>query len=258
PFSHPYFFSLYITAGNPPFNLKNWRGEDELTDDARWSGYGLPPVSNANYAWILHMLSKLDQTNGIAGFLLANGALGAEGDEGAIREMLITNNKVEAIFVLPREMFYSTDISVTLWIINNNKHARVLNGRNVRERSEEVLFVDLRRWTQNTYDKGYIMFSPEQIQEIIVLYQKWQSIDFDAATFDIPEYCCSVKKDKLAGTGYSLVPSKYIEFVDRDLGIDYESEMARIQETMRTLIADEKESQAKLEQAFRGIGYGIE
>lgn len=63
-----------FVMANPPFNLKNWRGEDELTDDARWSGYGLPPVSNANYAWILHMLSKLDQTNGIAGFLLANGA----------------------------------------------------------------------------------------------------------------------------------------------------------------------------------------
>lgn len=185
-------------------------------------------------------------------------ALGAGGDEASIREMLIKNNKVEAIFVLPREMFYSTDISVTLWIINNNKHARVLNGRNVRERSEEVLFVDLRRWTQNTYDKGYIMFSPEQIQEIVALYQKWQSVDFDSATFNIPEYCCSVKKKKIAATGYSLVPSKYIEFVDRDLGIDYEPEMARIQETMRTLIADEKKSQAKLEQAFRGIGYGIE
>lgn len=247
-----------FVMANPPFNLRNWRGEDELTDDARWSGYGLPPVSNANYAWILHMLSKLDQTNGIAGFLLANGALGALGDEGAIREMLIKNNKIEAIFVLPREMFYSTDISVTLWIINNNKHARILNDRNVRERSEEVLFVDLRRWAQNTYDKGYIMFNPEQIQEIVKLYQKWQSVDFDAATFDVPEFCCSVKKDKLACASYSLVPSKYIEFVDRDLGIDYETEMARIQNEIRSLMFDEKMSQTRLEHAFRGIGYGLE
>ncbi len=73
---HPDVKVQYIMA-NPPFNLKNWRGADELTDDPRWKGYDIPPVANANYAWILHMLSKLDVTNGIAGFLLANGALNA-------------------------------------------------------------------------------------------------------------------------------------------------------------------------------------
>ena len=64
----------YIMA-NPPFNLKKWY-DDTLSDDARWADYALPPESNANYAWILHMLSKLKAGKGIAGFLLANGALG--------------------------------------------------------------------------------------------------------------------------------------------------------------------------------------
>jgi type I restriction enzyme M protein len=108
---------------NPPFNLKlNAQGvtQDKLNGDARWDGYAAPPVSNANYAWILHMLSKLDVSNGIAGFLLANGALNASGVEADIRKKLIENDKVEAIIVLPREMFYSTDISVTLWILNNS------------------------------------------------------------------------------------------------------------------------------------------
>lgn len=155
---------------NPPFNLKNWRDEDELTSDARWQGYGTPPVSNANYAWILHMLSKLDVSNGIAGFLLANGALGADGDEANIRKMLIENNKVEAIFVLPRQMFYSTDISVTLWILNNNKKARELNGRKLRNREEEVLFVDLRQWNQNTYEKSFVMFDEKQINDVKQIY----------------------------------------------------------------------------------------
>src|SRR4030042_1567434 len=98
---------------NPPFNLKKWRAPDELISDPRWSGYATPPESNANYAWILHMLSKLDVTDGIAGFLLANGALGADSEEYKIRKQLIENDKIEAILVLPREMFYSTDISVT-------------------------------------------------------------------------------------------------------------------------------------------------
>ncbi|MEE9374830.1 MAG: class I SAM-dependent DNA methyltransferase, partial [Rhizobiaceae bacterium] len=104
----------YIMA-NPPFNLKDWRADDELTDDPRWSGYTTPPTSNANYAWILHMVSKLSE-NGVAGFILANGALSGDGDEKAIRRRMIENNLVEAIIILPRDMFYTTDISVTLWI----------------------------------------------------------------------------------------------------------------------------------------------
>ena len=103
----------YIMA-NPPFNQKDWRAKDELTDDARWSGYDVPPASNANYGWILHMISKLSE-NGVAGFILANGALSGGGEEYRIRRKMIENDLVEAIITLPRDMFYTTDISVTLW-----------------------------------------------------------------------------------------------------------------------------------------------
>ena len=116
---HPELKVPYIMA-NPPFNFKNWRGKEQLLSDPRWAGYETPPVSNANYAWILHMLSKLDVNRGRAGFLLANGALG-DSDTVKIREHLIKNDKVEAIVLLPRNMFYSTDISVPLWILNQNK-----------------------------------------------------------------------------------------------------------------------------------------
>jgi len=102
---------------NPPFNLKlNAQGvtQGKLNGDVRGDGYSTPPVSNANYAWILHILSKLDVINGIAGFLLANGALNADGTEGDIRRELVENDKVEAIVVLPREMFqidYATEMA---------------------------------------------------------------------------------------------------------------------------------------------------
>lgn len=91
---------------NPPFYLKGWRKEDELTDDYRWRGYSVPRESNANYAWILHMISKLDVSHGIASFLLANGALN-DPDEFEIRKQLLKNDKVEAIIVLPTDMFYT-------------------------------------------------------------------------------------------------------------------------------------------------------
>jgi type I restriction enzyme M protein len=244
----------YIMA-NPPFNLKKWRGADELTDDPRWKGYAVPPVSNANYAWILHMLSKLDEINGIAGFLLANGALNADSTELEIRKQLIDNKKAEAIIVLPREMFYSTDISVTLWILNNNKHARTLNGRTLRERAEDVLFVDLRRWNDNIYEKRYVQFSDEQIAAVKKIYADWQTGEGYA---DVPELCKSATIADIKSQNYSLAPSKYIEFIDHDLEIDYATEMARIQREMREVLNAEKESQTILENAFKGIGYGIE
>ena len=259
---------------NPPFNLKGWRGEDQLLDDPRWKGYGVPRVSNANYAWILHMISKLDVNHGIAGFLLANGALN-DPDEYEIRKQLLLNDKIEAIIVLPRDMFYTTDISVTLWIVNMNKKAGTVNGRQVRDRCGEVLFMDLRRWDQNTeeivIDKGKkkkkTVLTPAQIADIKKVYNAWQSVDTTLYA-DVPEFCQSVKvlkKDKvhpedisIEDKDFSLAPSKYIEFIDHDLDIDYAKEMARIQNEMRLLMVSEELSQSMLKDAFRGIGYGID
>lgn len=258
---------------NPPFNLKGWRGEDQLLDDPRWRGYGVPRVSNANYAWILHMISKLDVTHGIAGFLLANGALN-DPDDYEIRKQLLLNDKVEAIIVLPRDMFYTTDISVTLWIVNMNKKAGTVNKRQVRDRRGEVLFMDLRRWDQNVeeivIDKGKkkkkTVLTPAQIADVKKVYDAWQSVDTTLYA-DVPEFCQSVKilkKDKvhaedisIEDKDFSLAPSKYIEFIDHDLDIDYAQEMARIQNEMRLLMVSEELSQSMLKDAFRGIGYGI-
>lgn len=259
---------------NPPFNLKGWRGEDQLLDDPRWQGYGVPRASNANYAWILHMISKLDVNHGIAGFLLANGALN-DPDEYKIRKQLLLNDKVEAIIVLPRDMFYTTDISVTLWIVNMNKKAGTVNGRQVRDRRGEVLFMDLRRWDQNVeeivIDKGKkkkkTVLDPVQIADVKKVYNAWQSVDTTLYE-DVPEFCQSVKilkKDKvrpedisIEDKDFSLAPSKYIEFIDHDLDIDYAKEMARIQNEMRLLMVSEELSQSMLKDAFRGIGYDID
>ena len=262
---HPDLKADYVMA-TPPFNLKNWRDEDELTKDSRWRGYALPPVANANYAWILHILSKLDVTHGVAGFLLANGALNTDGTEQEIRRKLIENDKVEAIIVLPRDMFYTTDISVTLWILNMDKAGGTKDGRRLRDRRGEVLFCDLRTWNENvetyTYDKGKrkkkTVLTPEQIERVKDIYEAWQTGE---GYEDVPELCKSASvdgPDGIAAHDYTLTPSKYIEFVDHDLEIDYPKEMARIQGDMHKLLAEEKESQAALEAAFEGIGYGID
>ena len=216
---HPNLRADYIMA-NPPFNLKDWRTDEKLTKDIRWNGYGMPPVGNANYAWILHMLYHLDQTKGVAGFLLSNGALEDE-DTLAIREQLIKNDKVEAIFILPREMFYSTDTSVTLWILNQNKKGGLRNGRQLRNRENEVLFVDLRTWNQNNSTiktdkskKTFVVFNEEQIKAICDIYHGWQTYT-EMEPYDKPELYHAASIDEIEANGWSLTTSRYIQFNDK-------------------------------------------
>lgn len=255
---HPDLKADFIMA-NPPFNLKDWRATDELIDDPRWGGYDMPPVSNANYGWILHMVSKLSE-NGIAGFILANGALSGGGEEYKIRRKMIENDLVDAIIVLPRDMFYTTDISVTLWILNKNKKKRTakLNGvtKDYRDRTGEILFVDLRRWGAE-FEKQFIEIVPEDITKIARNYHNWQTTSFEAEYKNIPEYCYSARIEEIKENDYSLVPSKYIEFIDCDSGIDFDKEMKRIQKAFKTIFADEADSQAALKSAFKGLGYEI-
>ena len=168
-------------------------------------------------------------------------------------------------------MFYTTDLSVTLWILNMNKGACERSGRRLRDRRGEVLFMDLRTWDENiekyklakNKSKKKTVLTSEQISCAKDIFESWRCVD--GGYKDVPELCKSVRvksddSDELTieSRGYALTPSKYIEFVDHDLDIDYEKEMARIQAEMRELLATEKKSQAMLEAAFRGIGYGIE
>ena len=253
---HPDLKADFIMA-NPPFNQKDWRAANELTDDPRWSGYEVPSTSNANYAWILNMVSKLSE-NGVAGFILANGALSGDGTEKAIRKTLIENNLVEAIVILPRNMFYTTDISVTLWILNKNKTERAVEKgdeiRRYRERKEEVLFMDLREIGE-PFEKKFTQFSAEHITDITSTYHNWQ-IDGDYE--DVPEYCYSASLEEIKKKDYSLVPSKYIEFVNRDENVDYTEKMAQLQEDVVALLKEEKQSNKDLVSVFEKLGYAIE
>ncbi|MFN0203503.1 MAG: N-6 DNA methylase [Bacteroidia bacterium] len=244
----------YIMA-NPPFNQKDWRGENELTDDSRWLGYDVPPKSNANYAWILNMVSKLSE-NGVAGFILANGALSGGGEEYKIRRKLIENNLVEAILVLPRNLFYTTDISVTLWILNKNKKAQHKNigdiARQYREREKEILFMDLRQMGE-PFEKKYTQFSDDDIKKVTDTYHQWQS----NKTENIAEYCYSATLEEVAKKDFSLVPSKYIEFVNRDENIDFDEKMQSLQAEFAELLNAEEQSKKDLLNVFKELGYEI-
>lgn len=248
----------YIMA-NPPFNQKAWRENDELTDDPRWNGYEVPPTSNANYGWILNIVSKLSQ-DGVAGFLLANGALSDDGTELKIRKQLIDNKLVEAIVILPRNLFYTTDISVTLWILNKNKKARTVeqNGKlkHYRNREREILFMDLRQMG-SPYEKKYVELTETDRAKVTEVYHNWQQEGFEETYKDVPEFCYSASYDEIAEKGFTLVPSRYIEFVNRDENIDFDTKMKTLQGELKELLVAEEKSKADLLAVFKELGYEI-
>ncbi|HIJ96133.1 MAG TPA: SAM-dependent DNA methyltransferase [Desulfuromonadales bacterium] len=255
---HPDLKADFIMA-NPPFNQKDWRASDELTDDPRWSGYDVPPTGNANYGWILHMAAKLSE-NGMAGFILANGALSGGGDEYKIRKKMVENHLVEAILLLPRSMFYTTDISVTLWILNKNRKARTVSHadviRNYRNRENDVLFMDLRQWGE-PFEKKYVQFSDQDRAKITNTFHTWQEVRAEKEYQDVPEYCYSAKIEEIRDKDYSLVPSKYIEFINRDENIDFDEKMTLLQAKFSSLLKEELKSKNDLLNVFKELGYEI-
>ncbi|MBU3821454.1 type I restriction-modification system subunit M [Flavobacteriaceae bacterium XHP0103] len=251
--------SFDFIMANPPFNLKKWYNPN-LSNDPRWADYSTPPAGNANYAWILHMLSKLKAGKGIAGFLLANGALGDD-DAIAIRQKLIENDKIEAIVVLPRELFYTTDISVTLWILNENKKGGTWHDRKLRNRENEILFMDLRQWRENPVkgeQKKKVELKADQIKKAADIYFNWQSEATDGTNYAEPEQYRSVGLKELEEKGYSLVPSRYIEFVDRDTKIDYDEVLTETASTVSDLLNRQEKNDKTLRNALKQLGYECE
>jgi type I restriction enzyme M protein len=256
---HPDLKADFIMA-NPPFNQKAWRADNELVNDPRWDGYETPQTGNANYAWILHMVSKLSE-NGVAGFILANGALSGDGTEKAIRKAMLEKHLVEAIAVLPMKMFYTTDISVTLWILNRNKKANTVpHGdliRHYRDREQEVLFLDLRKIGES-FEKKYTQLSDQQIKDIASTFHTWQETRATDEYRNIPEYCYSATLEEIRSKDYSLVPSKYIEFFNRDENIDFDEKMTLLQSEFAELLKAETKSKQDLLNVFKELGYEID
>lgn len=128
---HPQLKADFIMA-NPPFNLSGW-GQDKLLEDVRWA-YGLPPAGNANFAWLQHMIWHL-APNGRIGMVLANGSLSSQsGGEGDIRKNIIESDLVDCIIAMPPQLFYTTQIPVSLWFLAKNK-----------KQKGKTLFIDARK-----------------------------------------------------------------------------------------------------------------
>lgn len=116
--------------------------------------------------------------------------------------------------------------------------------------------MDLRRWGQE-FEKQFIELTDEEIGKVAENYHNWQQTNYKKTYKDVAEYCYSASFEQIQANDFSLVPSKYIEFIDRDSEIDFDTEMKRIQKDFKTLLKEEKQSQDQLINAFKTLGYEL-
>ncbi len=145
------------------------------------------------------------------------------------------------------------------WILNKNKKMQSKNigdeKRKYREREKEILFMDLRQLGK-PFEKKYTQFSEADIQKVTSTYHKWQTLTGSAYQNE-PEFCYSAKFDEVSKKDFSLVPSKYIEFVNRDENIDFDEKMQTLQSEFADLLKSEAALKNDLLTVFKGLGYEI-
>jgi type I restriction enzyme M protein len=255
---HPDLKADFIMA-NPPFNLDQWRGADELLDDPRWAGYDVPPTGNANYAWILHMISKLSE-NGVAGFVLANGSMSTNTrGEGAIRRKMIENDLVDCMIALPGQLFYTTQIPVCLWFVTKNKKAMAIEGysdSNHRDRQGETLFIDARNMG-TMIDRTHKELTAADIAEIARTYHAWRGEAKDGAYEDKPGFCKAATLEEIKANDYVLTPGRYVGAAEiEDDGVLFEEKMVELTRTLYCQMEESQKLDAVIRANLEALGYG--
>ena len=234
---------------NPPFNDSDWRGES-LKEDKRWV-YGIPPASNANFAWVQHFIYHLAPT-GLAGFVLANGSMSSnQSGEGEIRKAIIEADLVDCMVALPGQLFYSTQIPVCLWFLARNKK----NGR-FRDRRGDTLFIDARKMGTLT-DRVHRELSDDDVARIAGTYHAWRGDKNAVAYADLPGFCKTVKLEDVRKHGHVLTPGRYVGAGEvEDDGEPFEEKMKRLTATLRDQTAEGAKLDAAIAANLKELGYG--
>ncbi len=238
----------YILA-NPPFNISDWGG-DRLREDVRWK-FGVPPVGNANYAWLQHIFHHL-APNGTAGVVLANGSMSSQqSGEGEIRKAMIEADVVDCMVALPGQLFYSTQIPACLWFLARNKNP----GKGQRDRRGQVLFIDARQMGV-LVDRTRRELTDEEIKKIADTYHAWRG-EPDAGEYqDVPGFCKSATLDEIRKHGHVLTPGRYVgAAAQADDGEPFAEKMARLVAQLREQQAEGAKLDAAIAANLRELGF---
>ena len=278
---HPDLKADYILA-NPPFNVSDWGGE-RLREDKRWE-FGVPPVGNANFAWVQHFLHHLSP-RGTAGFVLANGSMSSnQSNEGEIRKNIIEANLVECIVALPGQLFRSTQIPACLWFLSRAPSPGAAPGEGqripsdvrqqdshragaidpspagsragVRVRRGETLFIDARKMG-HMIDRTRRDLSPEDIARVADTYHSWRGGEGSGEYLDVPGFCKSATLEEICKHGHVLTPGRYVGAEPQpDDGEPFEKKMIRLTAQWRDQQAESRRLDAAIEANLKTLGFG--
>ena len=253
---HPDLKADFILA-NPPFNISDWGGE-RLIGDKRWQ-YGDPPATNANFAWVQHIVHHLSPT-GVAGFVLSNGSMSSnQSSEREIRRRLIEEDLVDCMVALPGQLFYSTQIPACLWFL-----ARDRKNHRFRDRRGQVLFIDTRKMGFMV-DRTHRDLSDEDIAKITGMYHLWrgetevqpESVDGLTAYEDIPGFCKAASLEEIHRHGHMLTPGRYVDAeTAEDDDEPFPDKMARLVADLRAQQDKAGHLDAAIAANLRELGYG--
>ncbi len=238
----------YVLA-NPPFNVSDWGGE-RLREDARWQ-YGVPPVGNANYAWLQHILWHL-APNGTAGVVLANGSMSSsQSGEGDIRRAMVEGDVVDCMIALPGQLFYSTQIPACLWFLARDK-----SNHRFRNRKGEVLFIDARK-LGHLVDRTRRELSDDDIARIAGTYHAWRGEPEAEVYKDVPGFCKAATLEEIRGHNHVLTPGRYVGAAEAEEDdVPFEERFAVLKAKLEEQFAEGRKIEAIIQAKLEGVGNG--
>lgn len=252
----PHLQADFVIA-NPPFNGE-WE-PSKLSDNDPRITLGTPPSGNANFMWVQHFAHHL-APNGLAGFVMPNGALAVSGREGELRKKLIEEDLVEVIISCPSKLFYNVSLPVSLWFLSKNK-----SGDRFRKRSGETLFIDARD-TFEQISRKQVVFNPEHIEKIANTVRAWRGESTSAKATDgqgqklvyedVSGFCKSATLEEIKKKGYVLTPGRYVGLADvEDDGISFEEKMQKLSSELRDAFAKGRELEKEIEKNLKELGF---
>ncbi|MDD4135240.1 MAG: class I SAM-dependent DNA methyltransferase [Eubacteriales bacterium] len=236
---HPTLKADFIMA-NPPFNISGW-GAGRLQEDVRWK-YGIPSDSNANFAWMQHMIHHL-APNGKIGMVLANGSLSSQSNgEGAIRKNIVEADLVEGIVAMPSQLFYTAQIPVALWFLSRDK-----------KQKGKTMFIDARKMGTMVTRK-LREFTEDDIRKITETYTAFR----EGTLQDVKGFCAVASLADIAKQDYILTPGRYVGIEDQeDDGEPFEEKMARLTGELSEMFKRSHELEDEICKRLGAIGYDI-
>jgi type I restriction enzyme M protein len=245
-----------FVLANPPFNISDWGG-DRLREDARWK-YGLPPIGNANFGWLQHIISHLSPT-GTAGVVLANGSMSsAQSGEDVIRQAMLKGDVVDCMVALPGQLFYSTQIPACLWFLAKGRSNGLIKSphgdKKLRDRRGEVLFIDARKLGVMV-DRTRRELTDADIATIADTYHAWRT---EGGVYeDVAGFCKSATLDEIAGHNYVLTPGRYVGAAEvEDDGEAFTDKMQRLADTLKAQLVESQTLDTEIAKQLARVGFG--